>query len=163
MEDLRFELFYDTVYTLVTLFKKHFQVSSDVLREYGNVTKAHVPLLLLVHGSSGITMSEAARRLGLSNPHITLQVDRLVEEGLLERRLDAEDRRLVSIGLTPGGSELVQRLKGMMKEKSRSLFTAFSDETLERTLGALLTLREIMMTFEARSRPQGRRRARRPS
>src|SRR5208282_6293057 len=102
-----------------------------------------------------LIMSEAAKRTGLSKPHITLQVDRLVEEGLLERRPESEDRRLISISLTPKGSDLVQRLRGSIKEKAVGLFSGLPEETLERTVGALLTLKEVMAMAERQDR--GRR------
>jgi DNA-binding MarR family transcriptional regulator len=144
MEDLRFELFSDTVYTLIPLLKKHFLLAPEVIDEGGSLTKTHLPLIFLLHSSGALTMSEAARRTGFSKPNMTIQVDRLVEEGLIERQSGSGDRRVISIRLTNKGLELVQRLKGMMKEKAWKLFSALSDDTLERTLGALLTLKEVM-------------------
>ena len=101
-------------------------------------------------------MSEAARRTGFSKPHMTLQVEKLVEEGLIERQTDAEDRRLIAVHLTAKGSGLVQHLKNMMKEKAWRLFSTLSDETLEKTLGALLTLKEVMTNAEKQDSRPGR-------
>ncbi len=91
---------------------------------------------------------------------MTLQVDKLTDEGLIERQADAEDRRLISVHLTHKGSELVGHLKGMMKEKAWRLFSDLSDETLERTLGALLTLKEVMVNAEGQDAKTRNRSAR---
>lgn len=147
MEDLRFELFSDTVYTLIPLLKRHFLPSPESA-EYGSVTRSLLPLLFLLHSAGSITMSEAARRIGASKPHMTLQAERLVEEGLIERRAASDDRRIVTIRLTPKGAEIVRRIKAATKERAHTLFSGLSDETIERILGALLTLKEAVMNVE---------------
>lgn len=149
MEDLRFELFSDTVYTLIPLLKRHFLPSPE-LAEYGCVTRSFLPLLFLLNSAGSITMSEAARRTGASKPHMTLQAERLVEEGLIERQAASDDRRIVTIRLTPKGAELVQRMKAATKERAGRVFSALSDETIERILGALLTLKEAVINAEKR-------------
>ena len=157
MEDLRFELLSDTVYSLIPLLKKHFRPNFDILDEYGTLTKAYLPLLFALLAADKLIMSEAAKQVGLSKPHITLQVSRLVEEGLLERRPESEDRRLISISLTPKGSDLVHRLKGSIKEKAGRLFSGLPEETLERTVGALLTLKEVMAGADRQDRNRRKR------
>jgi DNA-binding MarR family transcriptional regulator len=156
VEDLRFELFSDTVYTLIPLLKKHFLVAPEVIDECGSLTKTHLPLLFLLHSTGALTMTEAARQTGSSKPHMTLQADKLVDEGLIERKTDAVDRRSISVRLTPRGEVLVRHLKDMMKEKAWKLFSALSDETLEKTLGALLTLKEVMTHAEGQDAKSGK-------
>lgn len=51
--------------------------------------------LLLNHGP--MSMSEIGRKMGISKPYTTVLVDRLIKKGLVERVLDADDRRLVNI------------------------------------------------------------------
>jgi DNA-binding MarR family transcriptional regulator len=148
MENERFDLFFQTLYALMPLLKKHFMLTHELI-EYGPVTNSHFPLLFTLYSSGTLTMTEAAKRVGLSKPRMTLQVETLVKEGIVERLADPEDRRLIAVRLTERGSDFVRHLKELMKEKAWKVFSSLSDETLEKTLHALLTLKEIMANTEA--------------
>jgi DNA-binding MarR family transcriptional regulator len=147
MENERFELFFETLYSMLGLIRKHLLVGQEE-GESGNVTKAHFPLLLVVHSRGSVTMGGAARTVGLSKPHMTMQVDKLVEEGLMERLYDPGDRRLVTVRLTEKGTAFVVALKDRMRQKAWRLFSTISDEELEKTLQALLTLKDVMARAE---------------
>ncbi len=66
----------------------------------------------------GLTPAELARRVGTSPPTITRMVARMEGAGLLERRSDAGDRRLVRVFLTPRGRELEDVLNRELSELS---------------------------------------------
>lgn len=51
----------------------------------------------------GLKMRELSRRLMVTGGNVTGLVDKLVAEGLLERRNDSTDRRVFSVLLTPEG------------------------------------------------------------
>jgi DNA-binding MarR family transcriptional regulator len=148
MKNERFSLFCHTLYELIPLLKKHFLLTPERV-EYGPVTSSHFPLLFMLYLGAPLTMTEAAKRLGLSKPHMTLQVETLVEEGLIERIANPEDRRSITIRLTEKGNDLTRHLEGLMEEKALKVFSALSDETLEKTIHALWTLREVMAKTEA--------------
>jgi DNA-binding MarR family transcriptional regulator len=143
MEDERFELFSDTVYTLIPLLKKHFLPVHEA-GETGSITPSHFPLLFTLHFCGTLTMTEAAKKVGFSKPHMTLQVDKLVEEGLVERSTAHGDRRIIAIRLTDKGNNFAAHHKGLMKDKAWKTFSSLSDETLDRTLNALVTLKEVL-------------------
>jgi long-chain acyl-CoA synthetase len=63
-------------------------------------------LCLLGDGSSA--SSALAHRLAVSPPSVTAVVDGLVARGLVERHADAEDRRRLTLVLTPDGSKLLR-------------------------------------------------------
>lgn len=97
-------------------------------------------------------MTEAARNLGLSKSHMTLQVDKLVEEGLMERLYDPGDRRSITVQLTNKGKEFVKNLKNRVKEKAWKIFATLSDEELEEAFDALTTLKAVLAKVEMESR-----------
>ncbi|MGB9802377.1 MarR family winged helix-turn-helix transcriptional regulator [Desulfofundulus sp.] len=57
-----------------------------------------------------LTMGELQRRLLLAPGTITGLVDRLVEEGLVQRWRDEVDRRLVFLKLTPAGKKFLAEI-----------------------------------------------------
>lgn len=65
-------------------------------------------VLSLVHENPGGTMSQLAKALAVTAPHITAIVDRLVERKLLVRQPSAQDRRAQSLITTAQGSKLAR-------------------------------------------------------
>lgn len=59
-------------------------------------------------GTELLPMSEIATRLGVTPGTITVAVDRLEKKGFLTRMRTAEDCRLVLVGLTPSGEEVLR-------------------------------------------------------
>lgn len=93
----------------------------------------------------GLTPAELARRVGTSPPTITRMVARMEGAGLLERRPDAGDRRLVRVFLTPRGREL----EGVLNRELSDL-SDVALEGLSRTERADLTrhLRTVRENLE---------------
>lgn len=60
-------------------------------------------LAALDRAPEGLTLGEVSRRMMVSNGNVTGLAARLEAEGLIERRLDAEDRRAVRLSLTVRG------------------------------------------------------------
>lgn len=52
--------------------------------------------------------SALAHRLAVSRPTITALADSLVERGLIGREVDADDRRAVTLSVTPAGRRAVE-------------------------------------------------------
>lgn len=82
-------------------FREHFQSSLsrfDVL--------AHLDLA----GDDGLSTSQLAARLLASKGNITRLLDRMAQDGLIERRGDDADRRVSKIRLSSRGAELFARM-----------------------------------------------------
>lgn len=63
------------------------------------------------------TISEFAETLHIGRSAASLLVDRMVQDGLVERTEDAEDRRRMMIRLSPRGVEMVDRLRQEKAER----------------------------------------------
>lgn len=86
--------------------------------------------LLLNHGP--MSMSEIGRKMGISKPYTTVLVDRLIKKGLVERVLDADDRRLVNIKTTTAGRDTFKELRKCAREiVIRNLSSLTSDDISE--------------------------------
>jgi len=71
----------------------------------GRVTLAQAAILLLLREKDGRYMSEMGQVIGVDNSAMTRLVDRLEKAGLAVRRVDPDNRRAISILLTPAGRE----------------------------------------------------------
>lgn len=65
-------------------------------------------------------------KMGLSS--LTGMVDRLVNQGLVERRRTEEDRRLVFVAITPRGRKI---LKEILNQRRQTTFRIFESLTAE--------------------------------
>lgn len=71
-----------------------------LLAPYG-VTPLQYAVLKCLSGSEGLSGAELGSRLVLDSASITGVVDRLAASGLLARRPDADDRRVLRLYMTP--------------------------------------------------------------
>ena len=74
------------------------------LREQFDTTLPRFDLLAQLQRSpAGLTLGEVSRRMMVSNGNVTGLASRLEQEGLIERRTSATDRRAQTLRLTPRG------------------------------------------------------------
>jgi DNA-binding MarR family transcriptional regulator len=79
----------------------------------------------------GAPMRILADELGVSVPTTTGLVERLVREGLVERRAHPQDRRIVLVRLTGDGSEVIRNVLGFLGEVMEGVLAKAGEE--ERT------------------------------
>src|SRR5262245_53036677 len=80
-------------------------MQSRIMNEFG-ISLARFDLMSqLERVGGGLTMSEVSRRMMVSNGATTSLVDKLVEDGLVQREAHPEDRRTTLLHLTEQGRE----------------------------------------------------------
>ena len=102
-----------------------------------------VVMLLGRHGSAPV--SWLAGRLGVSPPNVTGILDRLEQQGWVQRTNDPRDRRVVRVALTPEGSRLLRELYAAGDGQLRALTSGLDPDdhaALHRGLTALLNATE---------------------
>ena len=100
-----------------------------------NLTLAQFDVLSRLSVAEGMTQQALADQLLVTKGNVCGLIDRLSEQGLVERRADPEDRRANLLFLTPGGRELAAQvvpahqavLSGLMRgldgDEQRQLLT----------------------------------------
>jgi DNA-binding MarR family transcriptional regulator len=90
-------------------------------------------------GRDGMAQAELARHLGLGKVAVGGMIDRLEGGGLVERRIDAADRRINRIHVTPRGHQMLdrmvavgRRLNGVILEGLTAADLAVADQVLTR-------------------------------
>lgn len=79
------------------------RVRAGLRDRFGSTLPRFDLLAQLDHAPDGLTMTELSRRMMVTNGNVTGLVARLIREGLVERRVDAADRRSATVRLTPAG------------------------------------------------------------
>ena len=78
-------------------------------RQFG-ISRAQWAVLMRLDRSEGLKQSELAEILDLQPISLTRLLDRLAENGLIERRADPNDRRANRLYLTPAARPLLEQL-----------------------------------------------------
>ena len=94
-------------------------------------------LLRALYKQDGQLAGALARAVGRPPTSFTPTLDKLVEKGLVERRPDKKDRRVVHIHLTPEGDRLRERAERAARVLDQ-LFESNIDEEIIDSLRALL-------------------------
>ena len=92
-------------------------------------------LAALSREKAPVTMSELTGHLMVSNGNVTGLVNRLVEDGLVSREVDPEDRRSQLVILTAAGRDIFQEMAVAHEAFVDSFFAQLSDEEMAALLG----------------------------
>jgi DNA-binding MarR family transcriptional regulator len=82
-----------------------------------DLTSSQIKVIVSFHQKT-FTMAELSRAHGVSFSTMTSMVDRLLQNGLLERQRDEKDRRIVLVSLSAKGKKMVDYL---MKARKQNL------------------------------------------
>lgn len=101
-------------------------------------------LSALYRETAPITMTQLTNHLLVSNGNVTGLVNRLVEDGLISRESDPDDRRAQCVMLTSEGREAFREMAEKHEALVDSLFAAMSDDEMERLLHLTTTLNSAL-------------------
>lgn len=90
----------------------------------------------------GITMGELSRRLMVTNGNVTGLTERLVQEGLVRRRVSAKDRRQQRVALTPQGKRALAAMVTVHKRWIDEMFAGLSAQEVSHLYQLLARLKD---------------------
>jgi MarR family transcriptional regulator for hemolysin len=126
------------------LFLTHRTVHDELdrrLSEHGASLWNWVLLKEAAH-AEGASQRELAQHMGIEPPTLVRQLDKLTEDGLVERRPDPDDRRVVRVVVTPAGLERLRELHAVVHElddEVRGILTKRDVEVLTHALPRINT------------------------
>jgi DNA-binding MarR family transcriptional regulator len=103
-----------------------------------DVSATQYNVLRILRGTpDGLPCGEIAARMITRDPDITRLLDRLAKRGLISRRRETKDRRMVMARISPDGLQLLSRLDQPVEEAHRRQLGHLNGEQL-RALSELL-------------------------
>jgi DNA-binding MarR family transcriptional regulator len=99
----------------------------------------------------GLKMRDLSRLLMVTCGNITALTDRLIEEALVQRRDDPNDRRAYAISLTPKGKKLFQKMAVQHERWVSSLLGEFDPSELQQLTSLLGKLKRDITTPSKKS------------
>jgi len=119
--------------------KKIDRYLSFQLEEYGiSVPQSFILFALLEE--DGSTLKEIGTKAQIDSSSMTVLVDKLENEGFLERKLDSQDRRAIRVFLTPKGRDLAEKVLELALNFNRRLQEALGDteDSFQQGLGRII-------------------------
>lgn len=110
-------------------------------------------VLALLEMHDAMPMSRLAEELDVALPNATGIVKRMAERGLVERTHDEEDRRVVRVGLTDGGRQLIGEMEAGRRKRMTALIGALDARQQRRLLQAVRDLHAAARTLEQHEEP----------
>lgn len=108
------------------------------------ISMTHLHILWVLEHHGDLTMSRLADLLDVSLSNATGLVDRMEERGLVERVRVPDDRRVVLVRASADGARIRDEIEALKHDRIRSILGRLPAERLERVLGAITDLREVV-------------------
>ena len=110
----------------------------DAFAAIAGISGAQYEILMLVSRADGLSIGEVAARLHRSGAFITIEANKLVASGILEKAADPDDGRKVLLKMNLKSRQLLERLAPYQRRINDVLFE-FLDARRFRELRALAT------------------------
>jgi MarR family transcriptional regulator for hemolysin len=123
-------------------------------RQFG-ISRAQWAVLIRIERSEGLKQSELAELLDLQPISLTRLLDRLADNGLIERRADPNDRRANRLYLAPAAKPLLGRLSELGADMMETVLVGLDEKAIERMLKQLVALKDnLRRAISANVQPQ---------
>jgi len=108
---------------------------------YG-ITRAQWAVLAKVERFEGMKQTELAEQMEMQPITLTRLIDRLCDNGWIERRSDDSDRRVNRLYLRKAAKPLLAKLAGLKSELTATALEGINPSDANRLLGQLETIKE---------------------
>ena len=115
-----------------------------------NVTAAEFRLLRTLGEGEASTQSELATLAAMDRPYVSSLVKRMIERGLLETRVNGDDRRRVDIVFSPHGTKVYRAISRDLAAVNRDAVAGISPAALQTCLDVLSRMRGNLEAKAAR-------------
>jgi DNA-binding MarR family transcriptional regulator len=132
--------------------KNVLEITPHIMRAVRRVMRSHrtpdlsIPqfrALGFLQKHEGASLSDVANHIGLQPPTMSKMIDALVARGLVERNIDQEDRRRVTLTLSDKGRKLWQKARQATNDFLTEKLAALPDEDLLLIVRAMECLRPL--------------------
>jgi DNA-binding MarR family transcriptional regulator len=116
----------------------------------GPLSLVHLNVLTVLEIDGPLPMGAMAEALDVSQASATGIVDRMEQRGLVERRREDEDRRVIRVALTDDGRRLIEGVAEERRERLRYLLDELSTDELDGFLRGSRALRAARERLHAK-------------
>ena len=112
-------------------------------RRSANLNVAQFRVMAYLNNNTGASLSSLASSVGLTLPAMSALVDNLVSRKLVTREKNGEDRRKITLSLTPEGQRELDSAYRYTQRFFENKLSSLSDEDLDTILRSMQILRNL--------------------
>ena len=135
------------IFNVMPLLRKRL-LHMDVIQSEHGIPLSHVQVLSMLNETGSMSVSEISHRLGIAKPNITPLVDRLIEEKLVDRIRDTQDRRVVNVVILKAGREKLAAMRATIGEQVQEWAQNISAADFRELADALSSLTRILSNVQ---------------
>jgi DNA-binding MarR family transcriptional regulator len=128
----------------LALARVHRRARQEAVTKGDDVTASRLAALATVENHGPLTLGELAAIEQVQPPSMTRIVGRLEEQGFVTRQVDATDRRVARVEITPAGTEVLAVMRTRRNAFLAERVARFTDDE-RATLAAAVTLLERIL------------------
>jgi len=95
-----------------------------------------------------LPISVIGEYLYISRPNMTAHIDKLVSDGMVERKGDKKDRRITLISITPEGEEFMKRARIKVEENMLNNLSGLREDEMEELTRAVKTIKKLLFKIQ---------------
>jgi DNA-binding MarR family transcriptional regulator len=108
----------------------------------------HFEIMHVLKEEGRLHVAEIGQRLQIAKAQMTHLIDKLVALDLVERRMDASDRRTLNIDLTEKGKAMLEEHENFMVNAVRENMSSLTEEELATLSSSLRNLRDTLFKLQ---------------
>lgn len=121
----------------------------DILKNF-DITNPQFNALLTLRDNPDITMGELCEKLLLACSTATDLIDRMENNGYLERKRDSQDRRVIRLSITEKGKQVISEVIAARRRYVSSMLAKLSEEEKADLANSLEKLHSLMCEGKVR-------------
>lgn len=135
------------IFNVMPLLRKRL-LHMDIIQAQHGIPLSHVQVLSMLSETGSMSVSEISTRLGIAKPNITPLVDRLIEDALVDRIRDTNDRRVVNVIILDAGREKLAAIRGTIGDQVQDWGAGISSADFKELSDALSSLTRILSQIQ---------------
>jgi DNA-binding MarR family transcriptional regulator len=135
---------------IISVYPILYKSISRPLRQLSTITPGGMFVLGSLKRHGTLSMSDIGKHLSMPKPHVTVIVDKLIDESLVERQSDPNDRRIINISITEKGLKEFGEVKQTMIENLRIKLSLLSNDEQKTLEDASLKVKELLISILSR-------------
>lgn len=132
---------------IISVYPLLYKTISRPIKHQSSVTPGGMFVLGSLKRHGLLSMTDIGKCLAMPKPHVTVIVDKLIEEGYVERQNDPNDRRIVNISMTEKGFEVFQEIKTALAENMKIKLLKLTEEEQDILAVASLQVKDILISI----------------
>lgn len=143
MPNRRLEQTVENLFMIIPLLKRKLP-KTEPFTGRPALNPSHHHILFMLDDLGEQSISDVVKALGITKTNITPLIDRLVQEGFIDRQPQPADRRFINIRLTPEGTKYLEQVKTMLSADLKEKLAPLGDEDLDTLLVSLKKMKDIL-------------------